>query len=177
MVSRASSKFMMYLELQGKLKHIISGSPWLAYMDSLALYPNTKPPYDATAEELFQWYIPTCPSLLCRKVDWQEVETKDSAAAPRLCMFSTVPVYHLQDKCHMADGSIQYVLWKGEDLRRDQIIICIIKLIDHILKRELNIETIKNLPIITYRVVPTSPDAGLIEVIRGAKLTISVYIL
>lgn len=69
----------------------------------------------------------------------------------------------------MADNSMQYVLWKGEDLRRDQIIISIIKLIDHILTRELNIETIKTLPIITYRVVPTTPDSGLIEIVRGAK--------
>lgn len=56
-------------------------------------------------------------------------------------------------------------LWKKEDVRNDKIMICNIRLMDLILKRDLGID----LGIATYDVQPTSKDSGFIEMVQNCK--------
>eukprot|EP01105_Mastigella_eilhardi_P014130 TRINITY_DN3212_c0_g1_i4.p1 TRINITY_DN3212_c0_g1~~TRINITY_DN3212_c0_g1_i4.p1 ORF type:complete len:812 (-),score=234.37 TRINITY_DN3212_c0_g1_i4:48-2324(-) len=127
-------------------------SPWLQYME-YAGQPDRMPPYNT---QVLAWCIPTHSEKTCTSIDWEKVEVKDSAAAPRLF------------QCHMADGSTESVLWKKDDLRQDQIIINIIKLMTHLLTEDLK-NIVGGIPLVTYRVVPLSPSAGLIQVIREAN--------
>lgn len=53
------------------------------------------------------------------------------------------------------------IMYKKEDIRKDQIIMSIIRLMDLVLKKELDID----LGIITYRVRPTTPDEGFIDIV------------
>ena len=56
------------------------------------------------------------------------------------------------------------VLFKREDIRKDQIITNLILIMDNILKREgLDLE------VITYRCLPTGVDDGLIEIVQNSK--------
>ena len=57
------------------------------------------------------------------------------------------------------------ILLKNEDIRKDQIIIDIIKLMDIILKREENLD----LDIRTYNVIPLDNNSGIIEIVQNSK--------
>lgn len=56
------------------------------------------------------------------------------------------------------------ILFKAEDLRKDHIVMNFIRLADRILKRELDID----LNIVTYRIRPTGPNAGFIEMVSSS---------
>lgn len=56
-------------------------------------------------------------------------------------------------------------MFKREDVRKDQIVLNVIKLMDTIIKRELEFD----LRVLTYRVIPTSSSDGLIEMVPNAK--------
>lgn len=58
-------------------------------------------------------------------------------------------------------GLYPCALWKGEDLRKDHIVMTFLRLADKILKRELNID----FHIVTYNVRPTNLNAGFIEMV------------
>ena len=57
-----------------------------------------------------------------------------------------------------------HLMYKKEDLRRDLIVSNIIKMMDLILKRSGY-----DLNIITYPILPTSPDGGLIQLVEGCE--------
>jgi hypothetical protein len=75
------------------------------------------------------------------------------------------------------------VMYKRECLLKDQVAVNIVRLMDQILKREEGLD----LNIVTYRVLPTSLNAGLIEIVPNAdtiyairqhkNLTIQNYII
>jgi len=58
--------------------------------------------------------------------------------------------------CRLADGSAYRLLYKREDLRRDWIVINILRVMADILP---------DVTILTYRVLPTGRDCGFIEVV------------
>lgn len=61
-------------------------------------------------------------------------------------------------------------LWKKEDIRQDQIMICNIRLMDMILKKELGVD----LNIVTYNTQPTGKDSGFIEMVQNCKTLYSI---
>lgn len=74
------------------------------------------------------------------------------------------------------------IMYKKEDVRKDQIIMSIIKLMDLVLKKEMGID----MGIITYRVRPTTPNEGFIDIvgkcctlyqIQKKQMTLLNYIL
>jgi len=56
------------------------------------------------------------------------------------------------------------LMYKPEDLRKDQVILSLVRLIDIILKRELKLD----LHIVAYNAVPTSVDGGLVQIVTDA---------
>eukprot|EP00949_MAST-11_sp_MAST-11-sp1_P000308 g308.t1 len=56
------------------------------------------------------------------------------------------------------------IIVKHEDIRRDQIILNFIRMMQRIVKREL----CEQLHMVTYNVLPTSRNSGLIQFVRGA---------
>lgn len=67
--------------------------------------------------------------------------------------------------------SAQYrLMYKRDDLRKDAIVQNIIKLMYLILKRETRLD----IPLVTYRVLPTSSFDGLIEIVENAHTLYSI---
>lgn len=62
------------------------------------------------------------------------------------------------------------ILFKHDDLRKDQIIMNLIKLTDAILKREENLD----LHIITYNVLPISSEYGFVQIVENAETILSI---
>lgn len=56
-------------------------------------------------------------------------------------------------------------MYKPEDIRKDQIIIGVIHLMDAILHQE----KLLDLSVVTYRVLPTSTDSGLVEFVPSSE--------
>jgi phosphatidylinositol kinase/protein kinase (PI-3 family) len=65
----------------------------------------------------------------------------------------------------LESGGDKKILFKLEDIRKDQIVTNLILLMDNILKKEEGMD----LDIVTYRCVPTSPIDGLIEIVPNSE--------
>lgn len=59
---------------------------------------------------------------------------------------------------------------KNEDIRKDQIVLNIIKLMKLVLKEELG----DDFGIVTFRTRPTSPDSGFIEIVQNCQTLYSI---
>jgi phosphatidylinositol 3-kinase len=86
------------------------------------------------------------------KILIDEIKMKDSASRPLL-----IP-------CEKKDGSTYNMLYKIDDIRKDQTIINIIRLADILVERDEGIK----LETKTYNVMPTSKNKGFIEIIDNA---------
>jgi hypothetical protein len=74
-----------------------------------------------------------------------------------ICVTSTVPASTTKLELYK-------LLYKREDIRKDQVILNAIRLMDLILRKHG-----MDLNILTYRVVPTGADCGFVEMIQGAE--------
>jgi hypothetical protein len=101
--------------------------------------------------------------ITCTGVDRQEEEAEDSADATAESQRSTwsrrtqkLPHYRL--------------MYKRDDLRKDAIVQNIINVMYLILKQETRLD----IPLVTYRVLPTSSFDGLIEIVENAHTLYSI---
>jgi len=120
------------------------------------------------------FYLPTNPLFRCKKMNILEITIKASSQRPFMIPCQIVNIVDEVKQYHL--------LYKQEDLSKDQCVMNIIILIDMILKKE----TYLDLHITKYSVVPLSDKAGLIEIIPNAhtihsilksKFTIQNFIL
>lgn len=104
------------------------------------------------------------------KINIEKIQIKESATKPLI-----IPC--------MSGNTVINILYKNEDVRKDQVIMNVIKLSNMIIKEEEGID----LGIVTYGVLPIGEDCGLIEIVGNCdtiysiqeklKLTILNYIL
>lgn len=98
----------------------------------------------------------TCPlnhTFKIKNINIDKIKIKNSATKPLI-----IP-------CESQNGNIVNILYKKEDIRKDQIILNLIQLIDIILKKEENLD----LGITIYNVLPTSKNAGMIEIVNDSE--------
>lgn len=95
-------------------------------------------------------------------VNINNIKVKESSSRPIIIPFKTVN--------NNSDENQYKLLYKSEDVRKDLIIMNIIKLVDIILKREEGL----NLHITTYNILPTSSNSGFIEIINDAETIYSI---
>ncbi|ARF10115.1 phosphoinositide 3-kinase [Indivirus ILV1] len=79
----------------------------------------------------------------------EKIKIKNSATKPMIL------------PCKTNNGNIINILYKREDVRKDQVMMNVIKLMDIILKKEENLD----LDILTYDILPTDKNAGMIEIV------------
>jgi len=72
--------------------------------------------------------------------------------------------------CDTIDDKVVKILYKNEEVRKDQIIMNIFKLADLILKKEEDLD----LGIITYPVLPISKTSGLIDIVDNCDTIYSI---
>jgi hypothetical protein len=75
---------------------------------------------------------------------------------------------HLKFNC--TNGDKQKILFKQEDIRKDYIIMNLIKISLMILQNELNL----SLDVLTYSIMPVSSKSGFIEIIKNSKTLYSI---
>lgn len=116
--------------------------------------------------------IPLQPGHMCQAIDHQGIHVKLSTSSPIIIPFI----------CKENNESKEFnynVLYKPEDVRRDQLILCLIGIIEKILHEEEDID----INIVKYRVRPTGIKHGFIEIvpqshtIRFIKETLNFTIL
>lgn len=95
---------------------------------------------------------PLHPERGVARIDLERVHAKRSKTCPLV-----VPL--------VWPGRAAGVLFKNEDVRRDRVAMTFIRLSKAILRDELGFE----LPIVTYRVRPTAPDAGFVELVPDSR--------
>lgn len=159
----------MYGKLLKKLKTVLSekkyedkfiklleGTSFVKMVENIssAIYVDNKKYHDIY--ELFSLksdlFIPIGSKNHVHSILLDKIKIKDSATRPMIL------------PCVTDDDKIFSVMYKKEDVRKDQMIMNIIKLMDIIVKKEENID----LGIITYDILPTSTKDGLIEMVDNS---------
>ena len=117
-----------------------------------------------------------CPNVLAPEYGLRAVSTRagnrvavlQSNSLPMVVPFDTTTTstsgVSATSTVSSAGGRPFKLLVKSEDVRTDLVMLNCIRMMDIIVKRELG----EDLGLLTYRVVPTSPAAGLIEFVQGA---------
>ena len=101
---------------------------------------------------------PLNPYILIHGINTDKIRCFNSYTKP-----ISIPFYY--------DNNRPYrLLYKKEDLRKDQIIINIIKVMDKIIKDELGLD----IGIVTYNVLPITPNSGFIEMIEDADTVYNI---
>jgi len=96
--------------------------------------------------------LPLDPNYIVLNIDVENIIIKKSATNPVV-----IPVICEKDGKEV----IKKILFKIDDIRKDEIVINMIRLMDNILKKELNID----LFILTYNVIPINERSGIIEIV------------
>ena len=97
--------------------------------------------------------IPIRPDLIMAGIEVKEVKIMKSA---------TNPIYI---PCQIKDQKEPYsFIYKSEDIRKDHIVSCIIRVMDRILKNSG-----LDMNIITYNILPTAMNSGLIEIVPNSE--------
>lgn len=106
--------------------------------------------------------LPSNPNLTIKMLDAYGIKTKDSATAPMV-----IPLICSNNTHNRIEQSL---LYKKECLIQDYIIVNIIRLMDIILKRDLDID----FGIRTYQVLPLDEKGGVIEIVPEAETLYSI---
>lgn len=133
---------------------ILEGYSFVKVIENIssAICDNDKK-YDEIKDTFNLTGMLSCPlnyHLKIKNINIDKIRIKDSATKPLL-----IP-------CDTHNGTTLNILYKKEDIRKDQIIMNLIQLIDIILKKEESLD----LGVITYNILPTSKNSGLIEIIN-----------
>lgn len=101
--------------------------------------------------------IPTNPKLNAMGIDIDNFRIIDSATKPMV-----IPFWQIKD-----DKSRRpyRVLYKKDDVRKDLIIVSLIRLMDQILKEEENLD----LHILTYNILPVSCEEGFVDMVNNCE--------
>lgn len=96
--------------------------------------------------------LPLNPNLRIKNILNDGIKIKDSATRPVLIPMLT------------HDNKIVHMLHKQEDVRKDQMIMNIVNLVDIIVKRDEGID----LQLVQYNILPLQTNSGLIEIIDNS---------
>jgi len=91
-------------------------------------------------------------------INIDKIHIKNSASKP------------LMIPCDTIDEKTIRILYKNEEVRKDQVIMNVFKLADMILKKEEGLD----LGIITYNVLPTDKTSGLIDIVNNCDTIYSI---
>ncbi len=141
------------------LNLIISGNNLIGLLKNIPQYSNEDTIKDYITRNITkinQLSIPINPIMNNIEIDINHIELKNSASRPL-----RIPL-----KYKINNNSFDYnILYKNEDIRKDKIILNIIKLIDIILKKEEQLD----LNILTYGVRPINCSSGIIEFVPDCE--------
>lgn len=167
--SQSATKTTAYNNLLTKLKQMFNDKPHsesfvkilqcysfvnLISTISKKIYDERKS-YDEIKTQFKMDKTFTCPlnvNYTITDINIDKIKIKESASKPMI-----IP-------CSGPKGTID-ILYKKEDVRKDQIIINAINIANFILKKEEGL----NLDIMTYNVLPTSQQTGMIEIIQNSE--------
>jgi len=97
--------------------------------------------------------LPVNTNNIIKRIDVGNIKIKDSVSKPMI-----IP-------CITTDNNRIRIMYKRENVRRDQIIMNIIKIMGKIIEREEQIE----LHIVSYNVLPTDKERGIIEIVEDCE--------
>ena len=103
--------------------------------------------------------------VMLTNVNQEGIRIRGSSSKP-----ISIPFYTRYNEVDTTLTANYELLYKKDDVRKDLIIMNIIKLIDIILKRDEGLD----LYIITYNIVPTSSKTGFIEIVRDAETILGI---
>jgi len=121
--------------------------------------------------------IPTNPSLETIGLDAKQFKIIDSATKPIVVPFilvTSVPDESVPGESSVPDESdeseepsipVYKILYKTDDVRKDLIVMSLIRLMDQILKDELNLD----LHIISYNILPVSKESGFVDMVSECE--------
>ncbi len=167
--SKGNQKDRSYKNMIGKLKKVFSNKQYeqkfvkllqqasfVKIVENIAndifedkkKYDDIKDKYDLKSPIT----IPLKPSKKIRRLLLNKIQIKNSISRPMIL------------PCETVDGSVIRMMYKKEDVRKDQIILDLINLMEILVKEEEGID----LYIVDYNIFPIGDTTGLIEIVDDA---------
>ncbi len=112
-------------------------------------YDTLKDKFKMTRELI----LPLNPKFKIKEIKVDKIKIKNSATKPLI-----IP-------CITDENKTYKLMFKKEDIRKDQIIMNIINLVELIVNKEEDL----NLNLVTYNILPTDKQSGLIEIIEDSE--------
>jgi phosphatidylinositol 3-kinase len=110
--------------------------------------------------------LPIFPQYLALNLNIEKLEIKKSSKLPMVLSFDVINQADLDNIEGKGKNIFNYkTIFKQEDIRKDKIILSIIRMMDMILKNEEELD----LNIVSYRVIPITSAGGYLEIINGAE--------
>jgi len=103
-------------------------------------------------ESIQSFYLPIDLNLVFNRIDYNNIKIIDSKTRPII-----LPCIYDNNKVHN-------IMLKKEDIRKEEIVMKIIKLMDYFLKKEENMD----LYVTTYNILPISHEYGYIEFVPNS---------
>lgn len=156
-------------------RQLITGQDLISFLERIPVAATPQELQSLFANELESTYtaplaLPVNATIETRTFRAEGVKVKQSKTAPIEIPCKTrsprPDIYSVSATHPVNDEEYEYkFMFKREDVRKDQIVLNVIKLMDTIIKKELGFD----LKVLTYRVVPTSSNDGLIEMVPNSK--------
>ena len=107
--------------------------------------------------------LPINTDYIFKSIDYNKIKVLDSQSKPILlpCI-----VYDRISE----NNILKYMLYKNDDIRKDKIIIDLIRIIDNILKTKAGLD----LKIVKYNVLPIDNNSGFIEIVDNANTIFNI---
>lgn len=138
------------------LVHLLQGSSFVHTLEKVEKISVQVHDGDKTFEEVKDQFVlksalplPLDPEKKVKNILLNRIKVKNSATRPVL-----IPL-------ELEDDTVYNLMYKREDVRKDQIVINLIQLIDIILKREEGLDCF----LTRYNILPLGKNSGLIEII------------
>lgn len=161
---------------EARARQLIIGQDLVSCLEGIPAPPNTQQIHGlfANLDRMCRTPValPINSTIEAKSFNPEGVKVKQSKTAPVVIPCVTrsprPSIYTISPGGAGITNSDEYeytFMFKREDVRKDQIVLNVIRLMDIIIKKELN----SDLNVLTYRVIPTSSGDGLIEMMPNSK--------
>lgn len=136
---------------QSRLLKLLDGYEMVNRIDQISLAVQNQK--DIGGNILGNTYLPILPDINITNICLDKIKVKNSACKPII-----IP-------CVDSNNIPHSIMYKRENLRKDQIVMNVVRLVNYILKKEEGLD----LDVVSYNIIPRNNETGLIEIVNDSE--------
>lgn len=142
---------------QNEFIKLLHGYSFVKVLDNISEKVYNETLNEADIGKIFninqEFILPIYPNSKIKSIKLDGIKIKNSASRPLV-----IP-------CVIENDEVVKIMYKKENMRKDQIILNLIHTVNMIVKKEENID----LNLVDYNILPTGKDSGIVEIVDNAE--------